>query len=287
MTALIASPIKRLARPAHHQVRALKVPAAKAYRSSVRAFNIWNDGAPVTEERVREFFAERIQTRATRTVRKDKVAIKAALLESLGADDSITMRASISYLFAEIRTEKPSESVTADDVLTRAEVLALMETASPRLRLIVRALYNTGCRISELLSIELRRCRPCREGVKMSFTGKRKKERSVVISADLFQDIRQEFSSRRFLFENPRTVSGRVSRQTVSKQLRTAARKALGKNRRVHPHLFRHTRLTHLLQGGEDLGAVSRFAGHARPDFTARVYGHNVVTAQTQINTGI
>jgi len=39
----------------------------------------------------------------------------------------------------------------------------------------------------------------------------------------------------------------------------------------VHPHMFRHSRATHLHQSGIELAIIARFLGHANMD-TSRIY---------------
>ena len=45
----------------------------------------------------------------------------------------------------------------------------------------------------------------------------------------------------------------------------------LGPERRVHPHLFRHSIAVHLLRGGADIRHVQEFLGHADLD-TTKIY---------------
>jgi len=42
----------------------------------------------------------------------------------------------------------------------------------------------------------------------------------------------------------------------------------LGPERRVHPHLFRHSVAVHILRGGVDIRYVQQFLGHADIDTT-------------------
>jgi integrase/recombinase XerD len=47
-----------------------------------------------------------------------------------------------------------------------------------------------------------------------------------------------------------------------------------GIKKRVHPHLFRHSALTWMLQQGMDSLTVARIAGHSSLVMIQRVYSH-------------
>lgn len=51
----------------------------------------------------------------------------------------------------------------------------------------------------------------------------------------------------------------------------------------IHPHKFRHTHVTHLLEEGENLVTVSRRVGHSRTDTTQNIYAHLLEGADAKI----
>jgi integrase/recombinase XerC len=63
---------------------------------------------------------------------------------------------------------------------------------------------------------------------------------------------------------------GRILARRVQKILAGYAR---GINRKVHPHVLRHTFATHLLDGGADLKVVQDLLGHADLSST-QIYTH-------------
>ena len=65
---------------------------------------------------------------------------------------------------------------------------------------------------------------------------------------------------------------GRLTERSVQKILEKYANIA-GIDKRVHPHMLRHTFATHLLDGGADLRVVQELLGHASLSST-QIYTH-------------
>jgi integrase/recombinase XerD len=201
------------------------------------------------------------------------------------------------FLLADgIATEDPTETLdaprrtrTLPAVLTRGDVELILAqpgaTAQDkrnlwlRDRAILEVLYATGIRVSELVGL---RQGDIHEDERMVLVfGKGSKERLVPIGPSALEWIgryrkecrvllpRQAVSQDR-LFLNARGKP--LSRVAIWHMVQTYAGRA-GITREVHPHTFRHSFATHLLEGGADLRAVQEMLGHA-DIATTQVYTH-------------
>lgn len=143
---------------------------------------------------------------------------------------------------------------------------------------IVEMLYAAGLRVSELLNLRIENVNT-REGWVLAF-GKGGKQRFVPIHPQAcarlnrYLDAREaQFASKTVGSEVFLNKNGRkISRQSVWKDLAALGRKA-GISQPLHPHLFRHTFASHLLQGGADLRSLQEMLGHANLT-TTQIYTH-------------
>jgi len=207
--------------------------------------------------------------------------------------------------FAEIhslRTEKRLPSFLFEDEMARLVEMPSREPCPDREefwkmrdRAVLETLYSTGCRISELVSLDLADIDLKNRTARV--TGKGAKERNVFLGDSAVDALRAYLALRPFharpapAGENVRTTAPTADAWTTARgavfiNQRGAritdrgvrfilgeylARAKLGK--RVTPHTFRHSFATHLLDRGADIRAVQELLGHASLS-TTQVYAH-------------
>lgn len=143
---------------------------------------------------------------------------------------------------------------------------------------IVELLYAAGLRVSELINLSLENVNTD-EGWVLAL-GKGGKQRFVPIHPACCQRLRHYLSVREAHFASKIVGSElflnkhgkKISRVSVWKDLASLGKKA-GITQPLHPHLFRHTFASHLLQGGADLRSLQEMLGHANLT-TTQIYTH-------------
>jgi len=181
--------------------------------------------------------------------------------------------------------DTPKRSKTLPGVLSVAEIDAILkqpDTRKPlgvRDRAMLEVLYATGVRVSELTN--LKQSNLMFESDLILVFGKGSKERLVPIGSSAIdwvtryqRDVRIHLAkggrSQDVLFLNFR--GGKLSRAAIRDLVAKYAR-AAGIKKEIHPHTFRHSFATHLLEGGADLRAVQEMLGHVDIS-TTQIYTH-------------
>jgi site-specific recombinase XerD len=150
------------------------------------------------------------------------------------------------------------------DILDGTEVQALLEAlVTTQHQAVVMTTYAAGMRISEACT--LRTCDlDSKRGLIHIRDGKRGRDRYVMLSERLLLFLRVYWKLERppgtLLFPGA-TQTGCISPEAVRKALHEAAHK-VGLQKRVTPHVLRHSFATHLLEAGEDIRTIQVLLGH-------------------------
>jgi integrase/recombinase XerD len=146
-------------------------------------------------------------------------------------------------------------------------------------RAMLETLYATGIRVSELVNLKQSNLM-VEDGLVLVF-GKGSKERLVPIGRSArhwIEEYRKQ--SRIHLAKAGKSLDYMFLNVRGTKLTRDMVRKLVEKysiaakiGKKVHPHTFRHSFATHLLEGGADLRAVQEMLGHADIS-TTQIYTH-------------
>ena len=143
-------------------------------------------------------------------------------------------------------------------------------------RALMELLYSSGLRLAEIIGIRLHDL-DLGEGL-VTVTGKGNKTRIVPVGSHARKAVQDWLKVRgelakpddETLFVGPR--GGPLSPRTVQARLKQWGIKR-GVAQGVHPHLFRHSFASHVLESSGDLRAVQELLGHANIS-TTQIYTH-------------
>ena len=180
---------------------------------------------------------------------------------------------------SEIKPVKPKNSLMPEFLITSDEYQRILEaTTSPQLKLIIELLYETGARVSEILDLKIQNVEFNSYGAKLFVHGKTGQR--VIPVVWYARDLRQ------FLLTHPSKDKPESNLFYIKKegqmlpfeypnfrkQLGIVCKRA-GINKRIHAHLFRHTRMTELAKTLPEQ-TLKQLAGWSGSSKIAEVYIH-------------
>jgi site-specific recombinase XerD len=137
-------------------------------------------------------------------------------------------------------------------------------------RLIIKILYSSGLRLQELIDLKRNDIDFDRNLIFVK-SGKGKKDRFTLLSQELKLDLLKYYSS--FNFKTDYVFEGRnkkYSKKSVQKILEYSGKKI---DKRITPHMLRHSFATHLLESGVDIRYIQELLGHSNVK-TTEIYTH-------------
>lgn len=169
---------------------------------------------------------------------------------------------------------------TLPTVLTVAEVVALLSLSyedfpSTRNMLLFSLLYDSGCRISEMLSVSEEDVQNGSRQIRI--TGKGKKVRYVFFTERTQRLITYYLSVKHARFGRTEYLfcsdSGKQLPQSTVGSIFARYKQTLGWQKSFTPHVLRHSYATHMLDNGSDIRLVQELLGHASIS-TTQIYTH-------------
>jgi len=170
-----------------------------------------------------------------------------------------------------VKLEVPKKQRKLPIVLSVQEVKDLINsTKSKKSKLIIKLLYSSGLRVSELVNLKPQDL-DFNQNIGWVRQGKGKKDRIFKIAESISKQLQKylkQNKENKFLFSKNKPLSTR----NIQLIIKTAAKKA-NINKKVTPHTLRHSFATHLLENGENLLVIQQLLGHENLE-TTRIYTH-------------
>jgi integrase/recombinase XerC len=260
--------------------RRLSVHTVTAYRRDLRALQDWCERNAVEQwdaldhQHVRRFAAQsHARGLQGRSIQRRLAALR-TFFGFLLREGALKRNPAL-----EVPSPKASRRLPQTlDVDQMARLLALKpgDALAARDLALMELLYSSGLRLAELTSLRLKDLDLASASVRV--LGKGRKERICPVGSKAIAALRVWLAQRGALVRSG-VDSVFIARHggplgTRAVQLRVAARaRAQGLAQPVHPHLFRHSFATHLLESSRDLRGVQELLGHANIS-TTQVYTH-------------
>jgi integrase/recombinase XerC len=166
--------------------------------------------------------------------------------------------------------------LTVDEAKRLVESPDITQPYGQRDRALLELLYASGMRVSELVSMNLEHVDLAANEIRV--WGKGSKERMVLIGAPAAHALTDYIEHSRPLLlsgkkNNALFVNRYGERILVRRIQKIISKYSLALDKKIHPHILRHTFATHLLDGGADLKVVQELLGHADLSST-QIYTH-------------
>ena len=167
---------------------------------------------------------------------------------------------------------RPNRDGLAQRILEESEVAKLIEAAAEgRDRTLLKLLYVSGVRVSELCGLKWCDAMPRQDGGQITVFGKGGKTRTILLKLKFWQQllsIRVDAGLMDPIFRS-RKGGGPLDTSQVRRIVYAAAKKA-GLEQKVSPHWMRHAHASHALDRSAPIHLVQATLGHASVSTTGR-----------------
>lgn len=235
-----------------------------AYRRDLNSFMAFTEGKSLSSVTINDLqsFAKALEVNGLKqsSINRKLLSVKSCLtyLKKLGLSQ-INAGAAVAIA--------PARDTISDRILSEADVLQMIYSAAdPIEKLILKVLYATGLRVSELISLRWDDLTPRGNVAQITIFGKGGKTRNVLIKSALYEEIQGLPRLGETILA---TKTGKpYDRPRIHRLIKEAGdRVGLPK---VSAHWFRHANASHSLDRGCPIHVVQASLGHSSLTTTQR-----------------
>ncbi|MBW2966084.1 tyrosine-type recombinase/integrase [Candidatus Woesearchaeota archaeon] len=174
-------------------------------------------------------------------------------------------------IFKKISTPKQEKKIPT--VLTKQEIFSMINSIkNKKHKLLIELMYSSGLRVSEAVALKTENIN-LDEKIAKIIAGKGKKDRLVILSKNLSQNLKKYLEKRKFtssfIFPTQKNKQEHLSIRQAQKIVNKAAKQA-GIKKKVFCHALRSSFATHLLDAGTDIRVIQELLGHSSISTTQR-----------------
>lgn len=259
----------------------------KAYRIDLKQYFAYVQCIEPDKAKLEEFITELHKKYKQKTIKRKLASVKAFysyMEENDWIQDSPLRKVKVKF----------KENITLPRVIPRKEIEQLLnfmydmkEKSRFYLRdlAIVETLFATGARVYEVSNIR-RDCVDLETGL-IRIMGKGGKERYIQIENTAILELLKKYYKEHettiresgYFFINQR--GSRFTEQSMRFMIKKYAQ-ASGIERKITPHMFRHSFATYLIEEGADISCVQQLLGHSSIR-TTQIYIHVAAKVQAEI----
>ncbi|HYF75474.1 MAG TPA: site-specific tyrosine recombinase/integron integrase [Candidatus Nitrosocosmicus sp.] len=235
----------------------------KTYRDGLNGFvkYIQKPVEKIVTDDIRRFLGS-FSDRKIGTI-KTKFSILKSFFKWLLIEDYITKDPTV-------KIKQPKGDKRIPKALTEDELEQVRECCeTTRQKALIETLYATGCRLSEIANLnrnDVDFTNKCARVI-----GKGNKERTVYFNWKAVHYLKKYFIERedndQALFVTERKPYRRMKNRSIQREIDEIGKRT-GLEKKIHPHVFRHTLATHMLEKGAGLAEVQAILGHEDPATT-------------------
>lgn len=232
----------------------------------------------LTQKDIQDYILHRRKNNKQRTVNGDIIALRKFYDWLKPGND----------FFDGVKVKRPKDNLPVEQLVTPDDIKKMLSVCkSQRDRAIIMLLWDSGCRLNEVLSRNINHVQSDEYGATMIVNGKTGMRKVRLI--DSLPDVRLWLNQhplknnpdaplfvteRRYNHKEEKVMEERrVDQRTVQSMLKTVSKLA-GLDKNVHPHALRHGRLTFFVKQGFFESELRILAGWTKESNMAATYVH-------------
>ena len=199
-----------------------------------------------------------------------KLAVLRSFFGTLYKEEVIAKNPTIRLKNIKVDVKSLRDHLTTEELeIVRNACICIREKA------LVEFLYSTGCRVSEILNINIKNINW--DSNSLEVHGKGDKYRTVYFSVKCKLYLKEYIASRNgesdVLFIGERKPYNSLKKTGIEKIIKKIGKRT-NINKEIYPHIFRHSFATHALQRGMDITIIQQLLGHEQIN-TTQIYAKN------------